>query len=203
MKVLKLSLALASHFTLISSTAACQQSSGPLEPLTPWQVTRLSTHSPSGRPGNSPLAYILANITNPGSGASSGASSANCSVYWAYADEKPYGAVHDCSIPYPPSRNVSGTSCSSQWTIEILEMDTGLYPPTEKMDVRFTLTSNLTVDGDTCSTVYVGTQHFEVGENMRGSCGGSGVALPPREARDTEINIPGGLAVATMIQDQP
>ncbi|KAI6088458.1 hypothetical protein F4821DRAFT_89311 [Hypoxylon rubiginosum] len=179
MRLSKLAVALTSLFVFAGAVAIRQQSDGELEPPAPWQVTKLSTFSPSGRPGSSPLARILANVTNPsaipaGPGASSPSfapSEANCTVEWAWADAQPYGAVHECTTA-PPAE-----ASSSKWTVEILESDPGAYAPTEKLDVKFTLTltSSSDRDGEAYSKVLVATQHFEVGDNMRGTCGGSGV----------------------------
>ncbi|XXH05907.1 NAD(P)H-dependent D-xylose reductase (XR) [Hypoxylon texense] len=185
MRYSSLTLTLASLLALASSVATRQRSTKDLEPPTPWQVTRLTTGQPSGRPGSNPLAHVFANITNPspipaGPGAAPfAASSANCSVDWAFGTAQPYGGVHECTtVPTAAAEDRSPASASSsKWTIEILETDPSLYAPTEKLDVRFTLTltSSLTVDGSAYSKVLVATQHFEVGDNMRGICGGSGV----------------------------
>ncbi|KAI2469743.1 hypothetical protein F4781DRAFT_208507 [Annulohypoxylon bovei var. microspora] len=169
-------LALASLFTLAISSREYRRSEGDIVPLEPWQVTRLSTFSPSGRPGSSTLAHLWANITNPGfipagPGATFDTSSANCTVDWIYANEYPYGHVFDCTTTgaQEPSSSIS------KWTIEVLEANSTSPSATENMNVRFTLTTNLTGDGDEYYKVLVGTQHFQVGDNMSGSCGGSGV----------------------------
>ncbi|KAI0885942.1 uncharacterized protein GGS22DRAFT_121685 [Annulohypoxylon maeteangense] len=164
-------LALASCFTLVASSGAY------LETPEPWQVTRLNTFSPSGRPGSDVNAHLWANITNPspipaGPGVTFDASSANCTVNWVYAGDYPYGHVFICNTT---DTEESSSSSTSKWTIEVLEANVTSPSATTNMDVRFTLTTNLTVDGDEYYKVLVGTQHFQVGENMRGSCGGSGV----------------------------
>ncbi|KAI1764920.1 hypothetical protein GGR53DRAFT_465898 [Hypoxylon sp. FL1150] len=173
MELTTLALALTSLFARANAAAVYKLSNEPSDPLTPWQVTKLSTFSPSGRPGSSPLASILANITNPssipaGAGPSFAASSANYSVEWAFGDAQPYGTAYECTTT--PAASAS----SSRWTVEILKTDADLYAPTERLDVRFTLTltSGLAEDG---SMVLAAIQHFEVGDNMRGTCGGSGV----------------------------
>lgn len=179
----KLTLALASLLALANSAVTRPWLNKDLEPPSPWQVTRLSTAQPSGRPGSSPFAHIFANITNPspihaGPGASFDASSANCTVDWVLGTAQPYGIVYECTTAAAPTtgnQQSSASASSAKWTVEILETDPSLYAPTEKLDVRFTLTSDLTVDGRAYSKVLAATRHFEVGDNMRGICGGSGV----------------------------
>ncbi|KAI1104556.1 hypothetical protein F4804DRAFT_185316 [Jackrogersella minutella] len=174
-------LALTSLFTLAVSSRQNPRSDGDLDPLEPWQVTRLNTFSPSGRSNDSTLAYIWANITNPnsipaGPGASFDSSSANCTVDWTFFGEDPYGRVFECeTAETQPGSSSSGSSSVSKWTIEIIDANDTMSSPTENMDVKFTLTTNLTMNGDDYYKVLIGTQHFEVGDNMEGQCGGSGV----------------------------
>ncbi|KAI0010894.1 hypothetical protein F4779DRAFT_575921 [Xylariaceae sp. FL0662B] len=154
---------------LARSSQECQ----PNEPksLEPWRVTRLSTFSPSLRPnGGSNSSNIAVVITNsnstsagvvPNGGAAFDASTANCTARWLTASESPYGNSYDCT--------------QATWKMEVLEANGTWKSPTEKFDLRFTLTSNETGDGDVYSTILVGREHFEVGKNLEGSCGGSGV----------------------------
>ncbi|KAI1212687.1 uncharacterized protein F4807DRAFT_346033 [Annulohypoxylon truncatum] len=170
-------LALTSLFTISVSSIEYRRSHGDLEPLEPWQVTRLNTFSPSGRPGSDTLAHLWANITNPnsvpaGPGTTFDASSANCTVDWTYGGENPYGRVFECDTEDAQS---SSSSSVSKWEIEVLEANSTSPSATTNMDVKFMLTVNLTVDGDDYYKVLVGTQHFQLGENMEGTCGGSGV----------------------------
>ncbi|KAI0009537.1 hypothetical protein F4779DRAFT_369665 [Xylariaceae sp. FL0662B] len=177
---LELFFTLASLFAQIKASGQHHRFRTDLAPLEPWQVMKLSTFSPSGRPGNSPLAHLWANITSPGSvpagsGVSFDQSSANCTVDWVWGDEKPYSLIYECATTVTATAEADSSRSSSKWTIEILEADSGYFSPTENIAVKFTLTNNLTIDGDEFYKVLVGIQHFEVGENMRGSCGGSGV----------------------------
>ncbi|OTB03943.1 hypothetical protein M426DRAFT_59555 [Hypoxylon sp. CI-4A] len=169
---MKLSLLLVSSgiFAFVGSVRTHLDSRRQAEPLQPWKVTRLSSFSPSGRPGASPLAHIWATIENPNSilaapGVSFDATLANCTVEWTfYGGDEPYGHVSD-----------STSDSTSKWTIEVLEANSTSPSPTENMDIRFTLTMNVTVNGSEYHEVLAGTQHFEVGGNMEGTCGGSGV----------------------------
>ncbi|KAK6952105.1 hypothetical protein Daesc_006636 [Daldinia eschscholtzii] len=170
--------ALTGLFALGNSLPQYQPSGGDLKP---WEVTSLSTFSPSGRPGNSPLAHLWATITNPnsipaGPGASFEPSTANCIVEWTWYVDEPYGRTVDCTTG--GNQTVLSDS-TSKWTIEILEADSDHPSPTEDFDVKFTLTTNLTTNGEDYYKVFAGTQHFAIGENMRGTCGGSGVTLTP------------------------
>ncbi|KAI1454078.1 hypothetical protein F4805DRAFT_441112 [Annulohypoxylon moriforme] len=176
MRHCKFVLALTSFFTLAISSKDYRRSEGDIDPLEPWQVTRLGTFSPSGRPGSDVFAHLWANITNPnsisaGPGVSFDSSSANCTVNWVFADEYPYGQVFDCDT----TETEQSSSSVSKWTIEVLKANSTSASATENMDVKFTLSANLTVDGDEYFKVLVGTQHFQVGENLEGTCGGSGV----------------------------
>ncbi|KAI0897351.1 hypothetical protein F4806DRAFT_396261 [Annulohypoxylon nitens] len=166
-------LALTSFFTLVVSSRNHRRSEVNLEP---WQITKLSTFSPSGRPGSSNnQAQLWANITNPspipaGAGATFDASSASCIVNWTYIEEDPYGITYACNTTEPQS-------LSSSWTIEVLEANNTAPSPTTNMDVKFTLTTKLTVDGNEYSKILTGRQHFQVGQNLAGNCGGSGVVM--------------------------
>ncbi|KAI1407791.1 hypothetical protein F5Y13DRAFT_122618 [Hypoxylon sp. FL1857] len=177
----ELLLALTSLFALASSSREHPRSKVELEPQEPWQVTKLTTGSPSGRPGSSPYAHLFGNITNPssipaGPGVSFDPSSANCTVEWVWAEEEPYGRTVECdTAEVELSGPGSGSGSISKWTIEVLQANTSHPSPTEDMNVKFTLTTNLTVDGNEYYKVLEGTQHFSLWENMRGTCGGSGV----------------------------
>ncbi|KAI1801745.1 hypothetical protein F4811DRAFT_439802 [Daldinia bambusicola] len=166
--------ALTSLVALGSSSTQHRSSDGDLKP---WEVTRLSTFSPSGRPGNSNLANLWATITNPspipaGSGASFEPSTANCTVQWTWYVEEPYGRTVDCTTG---GNQTTFSNSISKWTIEILKASGDQPSPTQNFDVKFTLTANLTANGEDHYKVFTGTQHFAIGENMRGTCGGSGV----------------------------
>ncbi|KAI8958603.1 hypothetical protein F5Y11DRAFT_33156 [Daldinia sp. FL1419] len=165
--------ALPSFFALGNSLEQRQQPDGDLKP---WEVSRISTFSPSGRPGNSPLAHLWATITNPGSipvdtGATFEPSTANCTVEWTWYVEEPYGRTVDCTT----GDQTAVSDSISKWTIEIIKSDSDHPSPTEDFNLKFTLTTNLTANGEDYYKVLAGTQHFAIGENMRGTCGGSGV----------------------------
>ncbi|KAI0599185.1 hypothetical protein F4775DRAFT_130200 [Biscogniauxia sp. FL1348] len=145
--------------------------------LGPWEVTRLHTFSPSGRPGSSTQSSIMAVISSPeiaaGPGGPTGtvvfpASTANCTAAWEAAGGSPYGTTHDCAA-------VSDEESSpAAWTFEAVEAASGANP-TENVALRFTLTYNVTADGSAYYKVLEGTGHFLLPDNMEGACGGSGV----------------------------
>ncbi|KAB5545758.1 hypothetical protein GE09DRAFT_218451 [Coniochaeta sp. 2T2.1] len=145
---------------------------GPNDTPAPWEISSISTFSPSGRPGSSPYSIVNITITDPNdiaAGPSGMAtfppSTAICNASFVGSDP-PYNKVIDCSE----------TEYGS-WTFEMLESSntSGWQSATTNFDVRFTRVNNVTVVGEVFSKVYVGRAHFEVGANMRGVCGASGV----------------------------
>ncbi|KAL7621328.1 hypothetical protein AAE478_008649 [Parahypoxylon ruwenzoriense] len=183
MRSFKFTVALTSLLGLASSSQGHQPGTRDLEPPQPWKVTKMSSFSPSGRPGSSTTAWIQATISSPGSvpaGPQEGgnatatfdASTANCTAEWEFAEEQPFGRTYDCVTVSP----VSSSGSVSTWSLEIQEGGGDWVSPTGNFNATFTLKTNLTTpDGDSYYKVLVGTQHFAVGDNMRGSCGGSGV----------------------------
>ncbi|KAK3900474.1 hypothetical protein C8A05DRAFT_45681 [Staphylotrichum tortipilum] len=121
-------------------------------PLQPWQVFRLSTFSPSGRPGSSIWSVINTTILDPNDAT---VSPAICVGKWTY-DALPYGAVNNCS-------DVTG----GRWSFAMLKSDGTGASPTTDFKLRFELVKG--------GVVFAGTQKFVVGENMSGLCGASGV----------------------------
>lgn len=155
-------LLLALTGTFFSSTAHSAS------PLPAWQVTVFNTHSPAERPGSDYSFFIRATISNPGSSSapSTPASTANCTVEWTYPAQ-PYGTGYACTTE----------EADAAWTLELENPPGANYSsPTENVDARFTLV----VRGAEEATTLSGTQHFEVGENLEGVCGGSGtVSVSP------------------------
>lgn len=145
---------------------------GPSDTLAPWEVSSLSTFSPSGRPGSSPYSIVNITITDPNTilagpsptgPAAFMPSTAICNTSFV-GSAPPYNQVLNCSEVQHDS-----------WTFEMLEANTTYPSATTNFDVRFTRVNNITVVGSIYSQVYVGTGHFEVGKNMAGLCGASGV----------------------------
>ena len=139
---------------------------GDSTPLSPWQVTRVNTHSPSGYAGNPPYCTVFLTISDPNAfdlGDSRfgrviiPASTTNCSAMCDCRAEKPYNTVYHCDI-----------TRFGLWTFQITSGGT------EGMDVNFTLVNKVSMQSGVVSQTYTGQGHFEVGQNMGGSCGGSG-----------------------------
>jgi hypothetical protein len=119
----------------------------------PWEVSQLTTFSPSGRPGSSPWSIINITISDPNDDS---VSPATCVGKWTF-EEPPYGVVNNCS-------DVPG----GNWTFAMLKSDNATTAsPTTDFKVRFWLKKG--------KAVFVGTQKFVVGENMSGLCSASGV----------------------------
>ncbi|KAK4236594.1 hypothetical protein C8A03DRAFT_35493 [Achaetomium macrosporum] len=124
--------------------------------LKPWEISRLSTFSPSGRPGSSPWAVVNITISDPNDAS---VSPAICAAQWNFSSEEPYGMVNACS-------EVDG----GQWTFVMLEADgaDGVTPsPTTNFRVRFAL--------EKMDETWVGDAAFVIGENMSGLCSASGL----------------------------
>jgi hypothetical protein len=79
---------------------------GPNDPLQPWEITRLRTFSPSGRPGDSPYSTInltiadpneiLAGNTDGGTTVAFPPNSANCSAQFT-RDSPPWDKTYPCA----------------------------------------------------------------------------------------------------------
>lgn len=122
--------------------------------LKPWEISRLTTFSPSGRPGSSPWSVINITISDPNDAP---VSPAICVGKWTF-EEPPYGVVNNCS-------DVPG----GRWTFAMLQSDNPAGgSPTTDFKLRFDLKKKGTKE-------FVGTESFAVGENMSGLCSASGV----------------------------
>ncbi|KAK3944381.1 hypothetical protein QBC46DRAFT_252359 [Diplogelasinospora grovesii] len=142
--------------------------------LKPWEISYIGTHSPSGYAGNPPYASVFVTISDPNTifiastrfgDAEFPSSTANCSVRWLTATDNPYGWINTCTDIY-----------FGKWTVEVLKRnDTDWPSATENFLLGFTLTEAVILNSGTISKTWAGTGAFAVGENLGGSCGGSGV----------------------------
>ncbi|KAK1766282.1 hypothetical protein QBC33DRAFT_620687 [Phialemonium atrogriseum] len=158
--------------TSLAAGAALLKSRDP-DALKLWEILRLSTFSPSGRPGSSPWSLINITITDPNTipagptptgTAVFEPSTVNCSTAWD-AGSLPYNQVVNCT-----------EAEHGYWTFEMLEADDSDYhSPTENFNIRFTQVRSLEVPGNTYAQTFVGTGSFRVGDNLSGVCGASGV----------------------------
>lgn len=164
---------LAAIAALASTTLAAPAVETRQTALEPWQVTALVGFSPSGRPESYPWPTITANLTDPNElelGTSdadnstvtvpAGNQAIKCQAKWL-TGENPFGR----SWPCDPSGD-------GYWTIKVVQ--------TENFGVgNFTLAITRVAEklylGSRYRKAYEAQAHFEVGDNMSGSCGGSGV----------------------------
>lgn len=131
---------------------------------------------PSGRPGNPPFCYLRLNITDPNEfnlgkthygDAIIDPSSTQCNLQWDCLQDTIWGQVTSCS----PTQ-------AGLWTFKVLVPAGNSSRPsaTADFDLRFTLINKMIMNDDVKITQkYVGQQHFAVGKNMNGACGGSSV----------------------------
>ncbi|KAK4119513.1 hypothetical protein N657DRAFT_650170 [Parathielavia appendiculata] len=116
----------------------------------PWEITRLTTFSPTGRPGDSPWSVINITISDPND---STVSPTICVGKWTW-EELPYGKVNACS-------EVPG----GQWAFSMLESDSENPSPTVNFRLRFELRKT--------DRRYMGTAKFDW-DNLSGLCSASG-----------------------------
>ncbi|KAK0704415.1 hypothetical protein B0H67DRAFT_497478 [Lasiosphaeris hirsuta] len=148
-------------------------------PLLPWQITHLGTHSPSGRAGNSPYSSLFLSITDPntlslGRTRSGPAlfppSTVNCTLKWlAYGGEQPYGRATPCTA-----------IGHGRWTVEMVRANHSGYGGSGTTDfvVGLRLEESIILNEGAVSLVFGGAQGFWLSTedgNLFGSCGGSGV----------------------------
>lgn len=147
--------------------------------LRPWQITYLNTHSPSGRPGNDPHSTLNFTIADPNT-----PTSASCSLQYLTASDVPFGIEQPCTTH-------DSTKDQSTWTFKIIKSEGASPYVTENfsltiqvsiMNFLFSLASQSNprqlvnqLPGQNATETFVGGDHFEVGDNMSGQCGGSGV----------------------------
>ena len=137
-----------------------------------WEITQLYTHTPSGRPGNSPYSYVNTTIQD-----ATASSISNC--YLQYIDrDAPWGVEQPCTteggnstwaftLNYPTSGNADA-STNFNLEFKVWSLENTLL---SNFMAREAYLAQLIADGKT----YTGGDHFEVWQNMAGQCGGSGV----------------------------
>ncbi|PSN75261.1 hypothetical protein BS50DRAFT_567961 [Corynespora cassiicola Philippines] len=155
--------------TILASAFAAPAANSRQAGLEPWQVTSLSTHSPSGRPGNNPHSTLNVTIHDPNTIAVTQTptgtavfppSTANCSAQWLTAEDVPWGVEQPCSeIDH------------GYWTFKMTGGESG----TTDFGLEFKLVDNVTVLNQAYTKVFSGGALFKVGDNLSGQCGGSGV----------------------------
>lgn len=173
-----------------SSSLQLPRQSNPDDPqqLLPWQVTTLTTHAPSGRPGNPPYSVLFVNITDPNTipvpfdGTSMGSPisfpplSAACVLRWngyvTTPEEDPFGRVTPCNVG-PAAVNLA---TAGRWTVTVGKQNETGYGPSATRDftLTFALEESMMVEQGIVSVQYEGTGSFAVGGNLGLECGGSG-----------------------------
>ncbi|KAK4149536.1 hypothetical protein C8A00DRAFT_46867 [Chaetomidium leptoderma] len=138
--------------TITASLLGLAAFAGAAPSLQPWEISRLSTFSPSGRPAESPWSIINVTISDPNDVA---LPVTFCATKWTF-EKPPYGIVNNCS-------EVAG----GQWRFVMLESEGEHSSPTTDFRLRFELQRG--------EETYVGTEKFVVGENLWGLCSASGV----------------------------
>jgi hypothetical protein len=133
----------------------------------------LTTHSPSGRPGNDPHSFLNATISDPNTIPAGQAptgtavfppSTAQCNIQWL-SGETPWGVEQPCT---------SSTTYST-WTVTLTEPTEGVGSGTSNFGLQFKLVDYVHLVGYEVTKVYEGGDEFSVGSGLSGSCGGSGV----------------------------
>ncbi|KAF2829843.1 hypothetical protein CC86DRAFT_464343 [Ophiobolus disseminans] len=145
--------------------------------LQDWKVTGVAVGTPSGRPGSYPWSSITANITDPneinlGTAQSDGSTvivpagsqGINCvAKYFSKGGETPLGRTWPCD----PVED-------GYWTMKVLAGSSGSYSSTN-FNLKFTHVADLVYQGSQYTASFEGEGHFEVGNQLAGTCGGSGV----------------------------
>ncbi|KAF9728773.1 hypothetical protein PMIN06_006152 [Paraphaeosphaeria minitans] len=161
--------------TAVSAAPAMKVARGDLQP---WQITQLYTHTPSGRPGNDPHSTLNITIADPNT-IPAGPSptgqavfpptSANCSLQYLTNDDVPWGVEQPCTTD-------DNTKAYSTWSFTINKpADGGSAYASEKFDLVFQLVDHVRLPGQEVTKTFAGGDHFGIGDNMSGQCGGSGV----------------------------
>ncbi|KAF1966520.1 hypothetical protein BU23DRAFT_560101 [Bimuria novae-zelandiae CBS 107.79] len=145
--------------------------------LQPWQIMQLLTHTPSGRPGNN--LHSTLNITihdpnvipaaqSPTDQAVFPATTATCSLQYLTSADVPWGVQQPCTMD-------DNTKAYSTWVFTINKPAEGTPDASTNFDLSFKLVDNVYEVAQNVTKTFVGGDHFEVGVNMGGQCGGSGV----------------------------
>jgi hypothetical protein len=147
-----------SFIALIAATAVFAAPTTKLarDDLQPWQITRLYTHSPSGRPGNNPYSTLNFTISDPNT-VTAGQSptgqavfpptTAACSLQFLTSADVPWGVAQPCTTD-------DNTKAYSTWTFTVTKPAGGSPYATENFDLSI--------------KVYIGLlQSFEYSINIK------------------------------------
>ena len=165
--------AIVSSILAFSASALAAPLSERQTTLSPWQVTGVGVFTPSGRPESYPWSTITVNASDPnelnlGTGPDgspvtvpAGGQALNCQAKWL-TGTSPTGHSWPCD-----------PTGQGYWVLELLPGTSGFS--TTNFDVKLTRVADRLYQGSQFKKTYQGQGHFEVGDNLAGTCGGSGV----------------------------
>ncbi|KAJ4299094.1 hypothetical protein N0V90_004338 [Kalmusia sp. IMI 367209] len=162
----------------VAAVSAAPTAKAARDDLQPWKITQLFTHSPSGRPGNDPHSTLNVTIQDPNAIPATQSltgqavfppTSARCTAQWLSSEGVPWGVEQPCTTD-------ENTTDYSTWTFTVNKPDGEADPSaTENFNLEFKLVDKVTVSGTTVVKKFAGGDDFEIGTNLSGQCGGSGV----------------------------
>ncbi|KAH6612256.1 hypothetical protein B0J18DRAFT_470373 [Chaetomium sp. MPI-SDFR-AT-0129] len=147
--------------------------------LLPWHLTALSTSSPPGMPAVHPYSHLFFTIADPNTitlgtthfgDAGFPPSAVNCSVWWMSFGDDPRdtGVENACDAMLPGVRG--------KWTFTVVEGRDPTRGVTTDVGLRIGLEEAVSLEtGGAVSVRFEGEVVLSVGEEMAGTCGGSGV----------------------------
>lgn len=138
--------------------------------LKPFEVTRVVTSTPPGRPGSTPWRYITADITDPNSyfltqgphnlTIPAGSQGIGCEARW-YRGESPEGRTWPCNAAE-----------NGHWALQVLPGTSGSASSTSDFKLRFVHAVEPGTPYD--NTRYEAEASFKTGDNLSGRCLSSG-----------------------------
>jgi hypothetical protein len=87
----------------------------------------------------------------------------NCVAKYFIKGENPLARTWPCDA-----------TTSGYWTMQVLAGSSGQYS-SEDFNLKFTHVADVLYQGSEYTATYEATGHFAVGDNLAGTCGGSGV----------------------------
>jgi hypothetical protein len=161
--------------------------------LKDFEVSSVTVFTPSGRPGSYPWATITANVTDPneinlGTAESDGSQvivpagsqglvcfhsnpersqhaniTQNCKATYFTKGESPVGRTWPCD-----------STSSGYWTMQVLPGSEGAYS-SNNFNLKFRHVADVLYRGSQYTASFEAQGLFAIGDNLSGTCGGSGV----------------------------
>ncbi|RYN76785.1 hypothetical protein AA0120_g11659 [Alternaria tenuissima] len=173
----------------IASSAAASPLAARQATLQDFQVNKVTSYSPSGRPGSYPWAQITASVTDPneinlgtsqsdGSNVTvpAGSQGLDCKAQWYTKGESPLDRTWPCDA-----------TSNGYWIMNVLAGSSGFA--TGDFNLKFTHVADLVYRGEQFTESFEAEGHFAVGENLSGSCGGSGICTWGLKSANTPFEI--------------